>query len=68
MVDYSPEEKAIIRTLYRAARPISTNQVAKKSEMSWNTADKYLKRLQTAGKVEMAKKGEKGTKKVWYLV
>lgn len=61
------KKKQILRTLYKARRPLSTNKVADKSDMSWNTAETHLKDLVREGKVAMARKGEKGTKKVWYL-
>ena len=60
-------QKRILRALYKARRPLSTNKVAEKAEVSWNTADDDLKELVKQGRVSMARKGEKGTKKVWYL-
>lgn len=59
--------KKIIRELYRAQRPLSTNKVADKAEMSWNTANKYLGELEGMDKVIELEKGDDGGKTVWIL-
>jgi predicted transcriptional regulator len=61
------QHKKIIRELYRAQRPLSTNKVADRAEMSWNTADKYLEELEEMNKVIELQKGEDGGKTVWIL-
>jgi predicted transcriptional regulator len=60
-------ERQIVRELYKAQRPLSTNQVADRAEMSWNTADSYLEDLEEKGKVLRIEKGESGGKTVWIL-
>jgi Mn-dependent DtxR family transcriptional regulator len=54
---FSYQEKRIIKTLYRANRPLTTTQVARRAEMSWITADKYLKKLYRRRHVEKKKYG-----------
>ena len=46
---FSFQEKRIINALYNANRILTTTQVAKKSEMSWITANKYLRILEKRG-------------------
>lgn len=38
-------EKAILRELLRAKRPLTTNQVADRVDFAWQTTKKYLDRL-----------------------
>jgi len=61
------QHKKIIRELYRAQRPLSTNKVADRAEISWNTANKYLKELEEMNKVIELQKGESDGKTVWIL-
>ena len=50
-VRFSYQEKRVINVLYNANRPLTTTQVAKKAEMAWVTADKYLQKLLNDGYV-----------------
>lgn len=58
MTDFKPEEKRIINVLYSAEKPLTTKQVSKKSEMSWQTAKKYLSKLRDNDNVEAGKHGK----------
>jgi Mn-dependent DtxR family transcriptional regulator len=57
-------EKGIINTLYNAARPLTTTQVAKSQKIAWATANKYLARLFDDGYLE---KRPEGNKTFWRL-
>lgn len=39
------KEKEIIRVLNAARKPLNTNQLAERSDMSWKTAEKRLNQL-----------------------
>ena len=41
----NPYERAILNALYMSRIPLSTLQVAEKTNMSWETAKKYLRIL-----------------------
>jgi len=64
MADFNPEEKRIINVLYSAEKPLTTKQVSEKSEMSWQTAKKYLNTLR---KSDFVKAGEHGKSTYWWL-
>ncbi len=42
MKDLNLIERRILKVLYLANRPLTTSEVAKKSEISWQTTKKYL--------------------------
>ncbi len=44
-----PQEKAILVSLLKRKSWANTTQLAKSSDVSWNTADKYLKRMYGRG-------------------
>lgn len=54
-VVFTPKEKRIINTLYAAHKPLTTKNVAERSEMAWQTAKKYLDQLHKKGYVLYAK-------------
>jgi len=39
------KEKEIVRVLNATRRPMNTNQIAERSDMSWQTAKKWLEEL-----------------------
>jgi predicted transcriptional regulator len=39
------KEKEVVRVLNAARKPLNTNQIAERSDMSWKTAEKRLKQL-----------------------
>lgn len=43
--DLDEREREVLRILDAARRPLNTNQVAERADWSWQTANKYLKRL-----------------------
>lgn len=51
-------EKRILNALYRARRALNTSEVADGAGVSWNTAKKYLKRLNSYGYVRRKTKGK----------
>ncbi|MFH1978551.1 MAG: FaeA/PapI family transcriptional regulator [Candidatus Aenigmatarchaeota archaeon] len=52
---FSPKESAILNLLRRTQRPITTNKIAKRTKMSWHSADKTLKRLFKRGYLSRGK-------------
>ena len=58
-------KRLILDTLYRAKRWITTNEVAERSNMTWATADKYLKELKKSGLV-ISGKTERGASWVYW--
>jgi DNA-binding IclR family transcriptional regulator len=64
MTNLNSKEKKVLNVLNAAGRPLNTNQVAERSDMSWTTAKKYLKRLY--GKKYLRKKS-KGKATYWRL-
>ncbi|MCZ7385229.1 MAG: hypothetical protein O8C63_10850 [Candidatus Methanoperedens sp.] len=51
-IEYSPEEKRIINTLYIAHKPLTTKNISERAEMAWKTAKKYLVQLYGKGIVD----------------
>ena len=51
--------KETLRTLKRADRRLTTRQVAEKSGMKWETAKKYLGRLNNRGLIHTQKAGNR---------
>lgn len=54
---FKNSEKDIINALYRTSRPLTTSQISKKSDLSWNTTKKYLTKLYDKQYLRKAKKG-----------
>jgi predicted ArsR family transcriptional regulator len=52
------EEKRIINALYVAHKPLSTKNIAERSEMARQTAKKYLESLNQKGLVSNGKLGK----------
>ncbi|MBR9676616.1 hypothetical protein GOV04_00555 [Candidatus Woesearchaeota archaeon] len=52
MAKFVNSQKRIIKALYKLSRAASINEVAKKAEISWNTAEKHLKLLKKRKIVE----------------
>lgn len=57
-------EKEILRVLFKEARPLSTNEISAKSDMSWATGKKYTHSCQKKGLVKLIKKGRKNVYKL----
>lgn len=55
---FTPEEKRIINILYVAYKPLTTLAISDRSEMAWQTAKKYLTRLNQKGYVSRRKYGK----------
>jgi len=49
MVDISTYERAVLSILLRNKGWLNTTQIATKTDMSWNTALKYLQRMYNRG-------------------
>lgn len=52
MVDINLKEEVILTVLLKSRLSLTTSAIAKKSEISWNTADKYLREMEENGWVE----------------
>lgn len=61
-----PAQKNILKSLLENPYRLSTTSVAHKSNVSWNTADKYLRDFQRRQWVGHATKGQKGKKDLWF--
>jgi predicted transcriptional regulator len=61
---FTPEEKRIINVLYAAHKPLTTKRVSEMSELSWQTAKKYLQELYKKGTVV---NGRYGKSVYWWL-
>jgi predicted ArsR family transcriptional regulator len=59
----NPIEKEIIKTMLQNKFPLSTSQIAKKSKISWNTAERHLTRLSNQKLVRVIEEFNK--KKLW---
>ena len=46
---FSRKEKAIMRVLYEARKPMSIREISEKADMSWVTVRKYLNTLERRG-------------------
>ena len=65
MSEFHPREDDILDVLYRARKPITTNEIAERTGMAWATAKKYLEILEEEGYVAAA---ERGNSLYWWLV
>ncbi len=52
ILKFNSRELAVINVMRRTQRPLTTNQIAEKSGMVWQTADKALKKLFDRGYVK----------------
>jgi len=52
MTEFNIYEEKILQVLHRARIPISTREVARRADISWNTAKKYLEILFEDGYIE----------------
>lgn len=57
-------EKRIVNVLYYAHKPLSTSDIAKHSELSWQTTKKYLEELHKHG---FLNNGKKGNAVFWWI-
>lgn len=64
MPSLSPKERKVLNVLYAALRPLNTNQISDRADMSWQTTKKYLERLY--GK-EYLRRKKKGNATYWRL-
>jgi len=46
MSNFSTSEKRVIQAMYKLSGVATINEIARKAEMSWNTAEKTLDELQ----------------------
>jgi len=46
---FNRQEKAILKVLFEHRRPMSIRELAEKTNMSWVTAKKYIKKLKERG-------------------
>ena len=60
----TPTEKRIVNVLYYANKPLTTSDIAKRSNLSWLTAKKYLVKLY--GK-KLLRRKTKGKSVYWWL-
>lgn len=51
-----PSEARMLQTMFKIPRSLTTNELASKSNLSWVTADKYLKKWKDKGLVKPTKK------------
>lgn len=63
-MNLNPSEKKIMAELYYARRPLTTNEVAEKSGMSWQTAKKHLEQMRKRG---LLSRGKKGSAIYWWI-
>jgi len=61
----NPSEKSVLKALLENSFKLSTTRVAKEANISWNTAEKYLKQFQEKGWVKHRKRGQKKGKDLW---
>jgi predicted transcriptional regulator len=61
----NPSEKSVLKALLENPFKLSTTRVAKDANISWNTAEKYLKQFQEKGWVSHRKRGQKKGKDIW---
>jgi Mn-dependent DtxR family transcriptional regulator len=57
---FKAQEMAIIRTIGRHRRPLSVNEIAEESRLSWATVKKYAEKLYSEGviAVKVTRKGK----------
>jgi DNA-binding MarR family transcriptional regulator len=48
-IKLTPAEKAILTVLLRRESWLNTSQIAELAQVSWNTADKYIKKMYNRG-------------------
>lgn len=61
---FTPEEKRIINVLYAAHKPLTTLAVSERSDMAWQTAKKYLTKL---NRKKLVTHGKYGKSIYWWL-
>lgn len=64
MSDLNPAEKRIVTVLYHAQKPLSTSDIATRSELSWATTKKYLDVLH---RNKLLRKGKQGKAIYWWI-
>ena len=58
-------DREILRLLLKNSGLMTANQIAEALHMSWNTAQKHLKKLEELGLVETSADGERYVWKAW---
>jgi predicted transcriptional regulator len=53
---FNRQERSILKTTFEEQRPMSTKEIADRSQMSWITAKKYVKQLLNRGWLLQKKK------------
>ncbi len=53
---FNMQEKAILKVVFEGQRPMSTREIAERSQMSWITARKYISRLIERGWLVLKKR------------
>ncbi|HIH25764.1 winged helix-turn-helix transcriptional regulator [Candidatus Woesearchaeota archaeon] len=61
----NPYERAILSVLLNSRRSLTTGEIAERSRISWNTAEKYLKYLMERGWV---KRSQWGSRYYWKAI
>lgn len=64
MSELNPAEKRIVTVLYHAQKPLSTSDIATRSELSWATTKKYLDSLH---RKKLLRKGKQGKAIYWWI-
>lgn len=65
MIEFTSSEERVLNALYAAEKPLTTQKVADTADMSWKTADKYLKQLREKNVVDA---GKHGKSTYWWLI
>jgi len=63
-MNLNPYERKIMKELYYAGKPLTTNEVAEKSDLSWQTAKKHLEQMRERG---LLNHGKKGSAIYWWI-
>lgn len=64
MAKFNIYEKEILKIMDKAPIPLNTSQIAENSDLSWNTVNKYLDKLDSD---EIVLKKYKGNETIWAL-
>lgn len=74
MKKIKPSEARILQSLHKTPRSLTINELARKSNTSWSTTDKYLKKWKRKGLVKSIMKpafstklNKRTTKQQWIL-
>lgn len=54
-----PKERIVLKVMHENRRPLTINKVAKLTDLSWNTVEKYLDEFSKRGWLIKYKKGQR---------